>query len=102
MALAEMVDGYGLRALARAACVGHVYFCSHGAGITIGVFQLISAALAKHEPREISKSTRQGTTLMTARANYAKGRRPTKSRTLFHERPYDLGILHLEHRLRPG
>jgi len=66
MALAEMVDGYGLRALARAACVGHVYFCSHGAGITIGVFQLISAALAKHEPREISKSTRQGTKLLAA------------------------------------
>ena len=101
MFLPEIVDAYGLRALAGAACVGHVYFCSHGAGVTIGVFQLISAALAKHEPREISKSTRQGTKLMAARANYAKGRRPRRSRTVSHVRPYDLGILHLVHRLRP-
>jgi hypothetical protein len=56
MALAEVVDGYGLRALAGAACVGHVYFCSHSAGVTIGIFQLISAALTIHAG-EISKST---------------------------------------------
>ena len=52
MALAEVVDGYGLRALAGAAGVGQVYFRSHGAGVTISVFQFISAALAKHAPRE--------------------------------------------------
>ena len=101
MALAKVVDTDGLRALAGAAGVGQVHFRSHGAGVTICVFQLISAALAKHEPREISKSTRQGTKLMAARANYAKGRRPRRSRTVSHVRPYDLGILHRAHRLRP-
>ena len=87
MALVEVVYGYGLRALAGAAGVGKVYFRPHGAGVTICVFQLISAALAKHEPREISKSTRQGTKLMAARANYAKGRRPRRSRTDSQVRP---------------
>ena len=48
MALAEVVDGYGLRALARAAGVGHVYFRSHGVGVTIRVFKRVSAALAQH------------------------------------------------------
>jgi len=51
MALAEVVDGDGLRALAGAACVGQVYFRSHGVGVTIRVFKRVSAALAKHAPR---------------------------------------------------
>ena len=48
MALVEVVYGYSLRALAGAARVGKVYFRPHGAGVTIGVFQRIPAAFAKH------------------------------------------------------
>ena len=48
MALAEVVYGYSLRALAGAARVGKVYFRPHGAGVTIGVFHFISTAFAKH------------------------------------------------------
>ena len=48
MALAEMVDGYGLRALAGAAGVGQVYFRSHCAGVTIRVFKRVPAALTQH------------------------------------------------------
>ena len=48
MALVEVVYGYGLRAFAGAAGVGKVYFRPHGAGVTIGVFQRIPAAFAKH------------------------------------------------------
>ena len=48
MALAEVVDGYGLRALARPAGVGEVYFRSHGVGVTIRVFKRVSAALTQH------------------------------------------------------
>ena len=48
MALAEVVDTDGLRALAGAAGVRKVYFRPHGAGVTIGVFQRIPAAFAKH------------------------------------------------------
>ena len=56
MALVEVIYGYGLRALAGAARVGKVYFRPHGAGVTIGVFQRIPAAFAKHA-RQIFRST---------------------------------------------
>ena len=48
MALVEVVYGYSLRALAGAAGVRKVYFRPHRAGVTIGVFQCIPAAFAKH------------------------------------------------------
>ena len=51
MALAEVIYGCGLRALAGAARVGKVYFRPHGAGVTIGVFQRIPAAFAKHQSK---------------------------------------------------
>ena len=65
MALVEVVYGYGLRALAGAARVGKVYFRPHGAGVTIGVFQRIPAAFAKHA-RQIFRSTRAGKKWMAA------------------------------------
>ena len=48
MAFAEVVYGCGLRALAGAARVRKVDFRPHGAGVTIGVFQRIPTAFAKH------------------------------------------------------
>ena len=48
MALAEVVDGYCLRALASFAAVGQVYLRPHRVGVTVPVLQLISAALTKH------------------------------------------------------
>ena len=48
MTLPEMVDGQGLLALAGAAAVGPIDFCTHNGGVTIAVLQLISTAFTKH------------------------------------------------------
>ena len=48
MTLPEMVDGQGLLALAGAAAVGPIDFCTHNGGVTIAVLQHISTTLTKH------------------------------------------------------